>query len=232
MMRRRIGGTALLALGLAACGGEGGELRDATARRRAELASGDTSAAGSVIDTTQADTSTRLPVFTGGTPVAPPRPDSVKKDSVAAQGLPGFGTTPREIRHPDASATLRGLRAAANAGFDRLVLDFGSDPLPGWRVEYADGPVQQCGSGEPVQLPGAAALRVHLRSTRAHDDAGQPTLRHRDLPLSMPVMQRLVLTCDFEGEVEVVIALGARQPYRVIELQQPSRRLAVDVQQP
>ncbi|HEX8831664.1 MAG TPA: hypothetical protein VF705_10880, partial [Longimicrobium sp.] len=63
-----------------------------------------------------------------------------------------------------------------------------------------------------------------------HDDAGRGTIRQRDLPLSMPVMRRMVIICDFEGEVEVAIGTSSSQPFRVTELANPSR-LAIDIQQ-
>ena len=136
----------------------------------------------------------------------------------------------RETRHPGVNTTLRGLRAAANAGFDRLVLDFGDAPLPGWRAEYVDQPLHQCGSGEEVRLGTDAVLLIRLQYTRAHTDDGRATIRQRDLPLNMPVMRRMVIICDFEAVVEVAIGASSPQPYRITELRNPSR-LAIDVQQ-
>ncbi|HET7463499.1 MAG TPA: hypothetical protein VFJ82_19760 [Longimicrobium sp.] len=228
MMRGSWSGMLLLAaLAIGACKDDGGELREATRRRRAEL---DTTESAS--DTAPGDTSSRLPAFSDDT--APrARADTGKTDS--AKAAPAVATewtvAVRETKHAGTSTTLRGLRAAANAGFDRLVLDFGDDPVPGWRVEYVDRPVQQCGSGETVELGTPAALVVRLQYTQAHDEAGRGTLRQRDLTLNMPVMRRMVIVCDFEGEVEAAIGTASRQPFRVTELQNPSR-LAIDLQQP
>jgi len=216
----------LAALAAGACGDQGGELREATRRRRAELDTTSTApgdAAG--------ETSSRLPAFVGDT--APrARADTGKADSAKAPaGVATEWTSGvRETRHAGVSTTLLGLRVAANAGFDRLVLDFGDDPVPGWRVEYTDRPVQECGSGETVELGTPAALMVRLEYTQAHDDAGRGTLRQRDLALSMPVMRRMVIVCDFEGVVEVAVGAASRQPFRVTELRNPSR-IAVDLQQ-
>ncbi|HYH80846.1 MAG TPA: hypothetical protein VEX86_13685, partial [Longimicrobium sp.] len=233
MRRRRIGMMVLAALALAGCGEKGGELRDATARRRAELADStrDAEAAGG----TAADTSTRLPVFADDT-TPRTRPDSARADSAkadSAKAAPALGewtVRGRSAQHGDEPTTLRGLRAAANAGFDRMVLDFGDQPIPGWKADYVDQPVHECGSGEPVRLGTDAVLRVRLAYTQAHDDAGRATLRQRDLPLNMPVMRRMVIICDFEGVVELAIGAASPRPYRITELRNPSR-LVVDIQQ-
>jgi hypothetical protein len=218
---------AMLAAG--ACRDEGGELREVTERRRGEL---DTTTADTRDGGASADTSSRLPAFANDTAKVT-KADSARSDSakVAANAVEtGWTSGVRETQHAAATATLRGLRAAANAGFDRLVLDFGDGPIPGWRAEYVTRPVTQCGSGEPVDLGTPAVLTVHLRYTQAHDDAGRATVRQRDLPLNMGVMKRMVMICDFEGEVELAIGAAQAQPYRVTELQNPSR-LAIDIQQ-
>jgi hypothetical protein len=41
----------------------------------------------------------------------------------------------------------------------------------------------------------------------------------------------MVMTCDFEGDVALVLGVSARQPFRVAEYANPSR-LVVDVKQP
>jgi len=43
------------------------------------------------------------------------------------------------------------------------------------------------------------------------------------------VMRAMVMTCDFEGEVGLVIGVTAANAFRVMELANPSR-LAIDVQ--
>lgn len=217
--------------GAAACKDEGGELRDATARRRAELAGRDTTP--DRPGDADADTATRLPAFAGDTAartaIVTPRDsaaaDSAKKPPAAA----GWTVAPRQGGATNGIVTLRGLRAASNPdGFDRLVLDFGDDAVPAWTAAYASRPVLRCGSGEPARIEGERWLRVRLRSAQAHDDQGQPTVRQRQLPLNMPAMREMALTCDFEGEVEVVLGVAAANPYRVMELANPSR-LVIDV---
>ena len=219
----------------AACKDEGGELRDATERRRAEMANRDTTKDRPSAFDPAGDTATRLPAFTGDTAVRTPAaaPDSAAPaadTSRRAAAAAGWGTSPRQGGTATVPATLRGVRAASNPdGFDRMVLDFGDGPVPGWRVAYATRPVMSCGSGEPVQVEGARWLRVRLQTAQAHDDQGQPTVRQRRLPLGMPALREMAIACDFEGEVEVVLGVSAAHPYRVLELANPTR-LVIDVQ--
>jgi len=235
--RHRLGAILISTLVLAAaCGDQGGELKDATDRRRAEMANRDTSKDGGAAG----DTGYAIPTFVGDTPTVsstaakPAKTESAAKDSAKAPAPGGGGewtTATRDVVRPRVVGTLRGLRVAQQNGFDRLVLDFGAGAAPGWHVEYVDGPVAQCGSGQVVRVAGDAKLLVRLRTAQAHDDAGAPTVRQRDLPLTLPVMKQLVMTCDFEGDVEIVLGLDSRQPYRVMELQSPNR-LVIDLKQP
>jgi hypothetical protein len=235
MKVRTTAAAAMAALCLAAaCRDEGGELRDATARRRAELANRDTSKDHAAAP---ADTSTRLPAFLADTPtrapVAPAKPpaDTAAKDTaMAAAPANAWTTGVRQGGRATTLVTLRGLRASSNAvdGYDRIVLDFGTQAVPRWRVSYADSPPSRCGSGQATTVPGQAWLVIHLRTTQAHDDAGQPTIRQRQASLNMPVMRQMEITCDFEGETEIVVGVSAANPYRVLELTNPSR-VAVDV---
>lgn len=238
MTVRRIGAAAVAALWLAAgCGNEGGELKDATARRRAELAGRDTS--GAPLDTSSVADTARLPAFAGDTPVrAPLRVDSARKDSVRADTTKApapaaeWTTGTRDGGKTGTLVTVRGVRASSNpaAGYDRLVVDFGAQPAPRWSARYADSPPRQCGSGAAATQQAAAWLVIRFNSTQAHDDAGIPTIRQRQSVLNMPVMKELDVTCDFEGEVELAIAVSAANPYHALELKNPSR-LAIDVKQ-
>lgn len=120
------------------------------------------------------------------------------------------------------------LRTAENDGFDRIVLDFGDGPLPGYRVEYVDAPVTACGSGEPVELPGEGWLSITIMPASAHDEEGRATVSNRDRSLDLPAILRVRSTCDFEGMVTWVAAVRAPEPFRVLELAAPAR-LVIDV---
>ena len=137
------------------------------------------------------------------------------------------GTTEPTIKERAGApvAVLREVRAAEQQGFDRVVFEL--DGIPGYRIGYVDRPVQ-CGSGEPVEVAGAAWLQVQLLPAQAHTEAGEPTVQDRERRLELPVLQELESTCDFEADVTWVLGLASRRPYRVQELAGPAR-LVVDV---
>lgn len=140
---------------------------------------------------------------------------------------PFQGTTEPTVKERAGApvAVLREVRAAEQQGFDRVVFEL--DGMPGYRIGYVDRPVQ-CGSGEPVEVAGAARLQVQLVPAQAHTEAGEPTVRDRERPLDLPVVKELESTCDFEADVTWVLGLASRRPYRVQELADPAR-LVVDV---
>ena len=126
------------------------------------------------------------------------------------------------------AALLRDIRTAQHAGFDRIVLDFGTGPVPGYRVSWVDRPVRQCGSGEEVPLAGAGWLSITLVPANAHTDAGEPTVRERERAPGLPSLLELKLICDFEAQVEVVAGVASPERYRAFVLESPGR-LVVDI---
>jgi hypothetical protein len=124
--------------------------------------------------------------------------------------------------------TLLEVRTAAHDEFERIVFAFGPGPMPGYRVEYVDRPVRQCGSGEVVDLPGDAWLSIRLEPAQAHTEEGKPTVVERSRVLALENLKALKMICDFEGQVEWVAAASSPQSYRTLELKEPSR-LVVDV---
>jgi hypothetical protein len=185
-----------------------------------------------------------MPAFvrTDSTPVVIPATPAA--DSAPAAGTPAQAASPAPAPGPqeawtagatDRVRTMSGpvvlseLRVGNNAGFDRVVLEFLGGSIPGYRVEYDKSPAQ-CGSGDAVTVPGGANLVVTLRGTQAHTEAGQSTVAARERRLAMQVIKGYEFSCDFEGEVQVVLGVASPNRYRVTELQNPAR-LIVDVQQ-
>ena len=123
---------------------------------------------------------------------------------------------------------LRDVRAASQEGFDRVVFEFEGSAVPGYRVGYVDSAVQ-CGSGETVEVAGAALLQVRLDPAQAHTEAGEATVRERERRPALPVLQEMESVCDFEADVTWVLGLAARNRFRVQELAGPAR-LVVDVE--
>jgi hypothetical protein len=128
-----------------------------------------------------------------------------------------------------APVTLREVRTARNEGFDRLVLQFDGDQLPGYHIEYIEKSAAiKCGSGDPAEVAGQGWLQVRVQPAQAHQGA-QVTVAERKRKPALPVVQEMELTCDFEGEVTWVLGVKSPNKYRVLELQGPTR-LVVDVQ--
>jgi hypothetical protein len=239
---RRVGSIMVLAA-LAACGGQGGELAEDTARRRASEAGAD-SLGGDSAAPGQPEAPGRMPAFvlTDSSPVTiPPTPagtDTTPTAATPATPAPPAGTpqeawtagTTDRVRTMSGPVVLRDLRVGVNAGFDRLVLEFLGGSVPGYRVEYVDRPVHHCGSGEPVRVAGDGWLAITLRGTEAHDERGQATVQPRERRLQMPVIKGYEFSCDFEGVTQVALGLASGNRYRVTELQNPTR-LIVDIQQ-
>jgi len=153
----------------------------------------------------------------------------------ASQDTTFAGTTApvqrlRPTRAGVPAAMLRSVTAASARGYDRVAFELSTDSAPGYRVEYAAGPVRSCGSGDVVSVAGSERLVVHLEPASAHDDHGNPVPRQRDLVPGLPAVREVKLVCDFEGQVEWVLGLPTKEPYRVTELAGPAR-LLLDVKQ-
>ncbi len=143
----------------------------------------------------------------------------------------GTLTATHRSRPGPPTAQLRSLRVTAESGFDRVVFEFADSILPGYQIEYPEGPIRRCGSGDEVPLAGPAGsdqLLVRLEPAQAHDDRGNSTVANREWAPGLPIVQDMKLICDFEGQVEWAIGLAARRRFRVIEAG-PSAHLIVDV---
>lgn len=131
-----------------------------------------------------------------------------------------------EIRReyqPSGNVTAIDIRAASHPGFDRFVVTFAGDEFPAYLAEISNGPAIQCGSGEPVELPGNGVLTLRLESARAHDDAGSGTLPIRDLQPGLMSLLEARLICDFEGQLEWAFGVAEPSSFRVLELTDPTR---------
>lgn len=158
------------------------------------------------------------------------------RDSVSVDASPAFDGTvdvtdmPMPPRMP---ATLQDVRTSRSGGFERVVFDFGTAPLPGYHVRYIVPPAQDCGSGAEVVLAGSSVLSIRFESAQAHDERGdgvmQATVTSRDRALGYPIIRQLRLVCDFEGSLEWVLGLTAQRPYRLLRLENPAR-LALDIE--
>lgn len=166
-------------------------------------------------------------------PESPPEATSPSSTHVPVPPTPSdtsWTTGTVEISGPTAppTATLHAVRIAAHDGFDRIVYEY-DGPVPSVRARYDDAPTR-CGSGEPAALGTPTVLVVSMQPAAAHTDAGQATVSASERA-RLAQEQRLVLTCDFEGEVAWALGVESRRPYRVFTLADPVR-VVVDVRHP
>jgi predicted small lipoprotein YifL len=125
------------------------------------------------------------------------------------------------------------VRVARQEGYDRVVFELaGQDPgQAGWRVEYVDEPSAD-GSGDPVEVDGAAALSVVISGTGYPMDTGQQEVEQDPaLPGDLAVVEDVRLIGVFEGQYGAFVGTSGEQPFRVFRLGDPER-VVVDVRAP
>ena len=130
-------------------------------------------------------------------------------------------------------AHLTGVRAAVHDGADRVVFEF-EPVVPGYKLDYAQRPVTEDGSGDEVPVSGAAVLEVRMENASGVRFEGErvvPTYTgpKRLRPSDASLVTELVFVGDFEGVLTWVVGLRQRVPaLRVTTLSGPSR-LVIDV---
>ena len=143
-----------------------------------------------------------------------------------------WGSLPKSA--PDlVPAPLTGVRTGRHECFDRLVIDLGGAPAPGYFVHYTDG-LHQPGSGDPLAVAGGAVLTVTVLAP-SYNSAGQSTVAWRSgdhlLGGATTTFRDLVFAGSFEGESTFGLGVRARLPFRVLKLDGPGAgsRLVIDV---
>jgi hypothetical protein len=160
-------------------------------------------------------------------PSAAPAPNPEPKVQAETQFKGTLGIV--EVKRNDYPTVLTSVRTAKHEGYDRIVMEF-KDRVPGYRVEYIDKPVRDCGEGKEIPLAGDSWLEIRMYPVDAHTQEGQPTIVERQRKLDLPVMLEGKQTCDFEAVVTWVLGMAKPNPYRILELKDPPR-LVVDVKQ-
>ncbi|MBW3547634.1 MAG: hypothetical protein KY452_05815 [Actinobacteria bacterium] len=135
-------------------------------------------------------------------------------------------------------APVVGVRVGRHACFDRLVIDLGAKPAPGYWVGYTDR-FATSGKGEPVSVAGGAILMVNARAPGYVN--GQATVpwragAHIVTPEQFSsggfrTFRDLAYGGSFEGETDFGLGVRARLPFRVFQLDGPGggSRLVIDV---
>jgi hypothetical protein len=169
------------------------------------------------------------PAATGPTAGAQPTPVSGAAGPSASPGasLPPFtceAQTGSGTASPPVGVTV--VRAAAQSGYDRFVIQF-NGPVPRYTVQpQASGTFVQDPSGRQVTLSGSAGLLVTLQGAQSAGTYTGPT----DLrPSGTAALEEARQVGDFEGTVHWGLGLSHAACFRAFTLANPSR-LVVDVQ--
>jgi hypothetical protein len=141
--------------------------------------------------------------------------------------------------YPDRSAPvahLSDVRVAGHDDFDRFVLEFDGDRVPGYRISYVQPPITEVASGRPVDVAGSAFLEVRTTPASVVDLSGESAEEvyegpDRVAPAGGSVITEAVGTGGVEAELVWTIGLPEKVPFGVAAFGDPSR-LVVDVLAP
>jgi hypothetical protein len=124
------------------------------------------------------------------------------------------------------------VRAAKQAGFDRVVYEF-EGPFPNYRIEYLNGRLYDTEAGrQHIRQAGNVFLQINFFVIPTGDEQLRFTNAKNFVPrgrLRMPSLQSVKDKVLFEGYYDFLMGVSSRKPYRVTELSNPSR-LVIDFQ--
>jgi hypothetical protein len=125
------------------------------------------------------------------------------------------------------AGNLSAVRVAHHAGYDRIVFQF-TGTLPAYMLTPQNNArFVRDASGQPVTLLGSAGLKLVLQNASSYPSyAGSG-----DLTPTLPLVQEVARTGDFERVLSWGIGLNRSACTRVLELSSPAR-LVIDVQTP
>jgi hypothetical protein len=178
----------------------------------------------------------------------PPQPNTAQQNTGQAPGKGGERREPRppprqlpeefegtllpvEQLKPDPAPTapvaLRQIRTRQQNDSDRIIFDFEGDAPPGFRVEYVDKLTRKCGSDE-LKVMGGTWLLVRLTPARARNESGRTTVGGVEFDEDLQVVKYLRQVCESDGQLEWLIEMTERKPYRAESLTEPAR-LVIDI---
>lgn len=185
----------------------------------------------------------------GGTPATPsalPAADTAATTSATASatvsatpGAPAEATTTpsadgtgQQVADPDPDTflSITDVRVGAQDGFDRVVIELdGQGGRPGYDVRYVPAAYAD-GSGEAVDVDGAAILEVRVSGWGYPFDTGATEYSGpRTIDGPGDAVAQVRLSTAFEGVAQVFVGVaGQERPFTVTRLDGPTR-IIVDV---
>ena len=167
-------------------------------------------------------------VSPAGTTTSTTRPGS---DATTAPPTGDFATTTVSTP-PTQRGLLKTVTATSDGPVDRVTFTF-EDAVPGYRVGYIERPVIQDGSGDEIDIEGAAVLGIHFEPASGFDLTGEGRQVYEGpnrLDLATRVILDVARVGDFEANLEWAIGIDAGEtPFRV---RTDGRSVIVEVQAP
>lgn len=133
---------------------------------------------------------------------------------------------------PTQRGLLKTVTATSDGPVDRVTFTF-EGAVPGYRVAYIERPIIQDGSGEEIDVDGAAVLGIHFEPASGFDLTGEGRQVYEGpnrLDLATRVILDVARVGDFEANLEWAVGIDAGEtPFRV---RTDGRSVVVEVQVP
>jgi hypothetical protein len=164
------------------------------------------------------------------------RTESASPTATSTDCTPFGSTGASTSEDPLALSSLTGasMRVGRHDCFERFVFEMaGSGPDPGWRVRYQD-PITGQGSGEPIELLGAAQIEILIGAMTVNEFEGRPEEWPAfegpdDIVTSGFIALREARNLyGYEGTTQLGLGVDRVRPFRAFWLADPPR-LVVDV---
>ena len=153
--------------------------------------------------------------------------DAQGEREVYTEGRLNVWTTKMVLREDPGGGDFLRMKVEKQKGFDRVVFEL-DGTLPHWYVRYEKRPFETYGD-QYMKLRGKAFIHVSLYMVRYSDPdrKANERLERRQNRMKWPVIGEVKTSSFFEGEIEYLIGLKKRTPFRVLALSNPTR-LVID----
>jgi hypothetical protein len=204
----------------AGCDGPADVRRSAATSTTAPPAAATSSDAATAVPAGPTDVATRQGPGAASTDGPVTAPAASSTEPVTSPGFPGGGP---------GVVYLTRIRVGGHTGFDRVVWEF-DGPAPTFRAAYADGPVAESGSGQSIDVAGAAAVTLIFSPASGVDLSGEQAVdvytgpdRLSGADAGTRVVTEIVETGDFESTLAWAVGVDDVRPFVVTTLTSPDR---------
>lgn len=182
------------------------------------------------------DVEVSAPTDTSTSTTAAGGSDTTGGTSTTTTTAPFDGTTgPVEASYEGTEiAHLTDVRVGHHEGFDRVVFEFRTESVPGYRISYVEPPIREDGSGNEVEVDGRHFVEVRMNPASAYDlEADEPVYEGPQsftaAETGTVVIAEVTDVGDFEAYLTWAVGLRSEVPFRVTALEGPAR-LVIDFQ--